>query len=97
MNIINFANFGLDLIIVLLSLWVLRILIGYGGLLGRALNLIGVGTVIIGGAQLIETVSSTLLNFDVPTVELVHRLLLVLGFVFIFIGYRNMMKKQQTS
>ncbi len=90
---IAIINLILDATIVVLSLWVLQILIGYGGLIGRALTLIGSGTVIIGVAQIIETIMNQWLTSDPLAIELIHRIILVIGFIYIVWGYRVLMKK----
>jgi hypothetical protein len=89
----EYINLALDIVIVLLALWVLGMLIGYGGFIGKALRLIGIGTIIIGVAQLIETATIYWLGVNTATFELIHRLLILAGFIFITWSYHKLMKK----
>ena len=84
----------MDVVIVIMSLWVLEMLVGYGGIIGGALRTIGIGTVIIGVGQLVETIMSHWFGVNVITTEFVHRLLLITGFIFIVWGYRSLMMKK---
>jgi len=90
----EYINLALDVVIVALALWVLVMLVGYGGFIGKTLKFIGIGTIIIGAAQLIETVTIYWLNIGMVTTEFIHRILLVTGFIFITWSYHKLMKKQ---
>lgn len=90
---INFLILVLDLAIIGIALWVLKMLVGYGGFIGKALRFMGIGTVIIGFAQLVETIMLDWLTTAGPYVEVAHRILLVIGFIFIAFGYKKLMTK----
>jgi len=49
-----------------------------------------VGVMIIGFAHLIETVLFVVFNFDVQLNEIIYRLLIVFGFVFVILGFFRM-------
>ncbi|MEI7689113.1 MAG: hypothetical protein WCI91_02910 [Candidatus Nomurabacteria bacterium] len=83
-----------DILIALLSIWVLYKLIGFGGLIGKSLASVGYGIVIIGVSQFIETFGLIMLNTNIITVEVIHRLFLTIGFIFIAWGFKNLMEKK---
>jgi hypothetical protein len=87
-------NLILDGIIILLSFWVLKILVGYGGLIGKALTTIGIGVLVFGVAQIIETTLSIWSPWDLYTIEMVHRLILTIGFIITIFGYKSFMRRQ---
>lgn len=81
-----------DIVIVFLSIWILLKLKGYGGLIGESLARVGYGTVIIGLSQIIETIRLDYLRIDLPTLEIVHHLIFILGLVLIAIGFKRLME-----
>ena len=87
-------NILLDIVIALLSLWVLFKLIGYGGTIGNSLSKVGYGIVIIGLAQATETIGFNFISIDYLTMEVIYRLILRIGFFFIAWGFRNLMTKK---
>ena len=84
-----------DVLIALLSIWVLFKLIGYGGDIGKSLSQVGYGIVIIGISQLVETFGLVLLNTDISTIEITHRFILAIGFFFVAWGFKNLMNKKE--
>jgi len=87
----------LNIFIAVLSFWVLFKLIGYGGTIGRSLSQIGYGIVIIGLSQFVETLGLVLLNANIATTEMVHRLILTIGFFFVAWGFGVLMRKNIPS
>ena len=61
-----------------------------GGQLARGLRTILAGVMLLGFAHLIETVLFSLFNLDRPTNEVIHRLLIAAGFVFVILGFNTM-------
>ena len=85
-----------DVLIALLSIWVLVKLTGYGGSIGKALNMVGYGIIVIGLSQFIETIGLYFLNSEMSTVEIVHfahRLVLLTGMFLVFFGFKKLMDK----
>lgn len=82
-----------DVVIAATSLWVLLKLIGYGGEIGDSLAKVGYGIVIIGFAQIVETVGLILLDNTVSEVHIFHRFLLTFGFLLLSWGFKNLMTK----
>ena len=86
-----------DILIALLSLWVLVKLTGYGGPIGQALNMVGYGIITIGISQFIETVGLYFLgNAGMGTVEIVHffhRFVLLSGMLLVFFGFKKLMNE----
>ncbi len=80
-----------DILIALLSLWVLFKLIGHGGTIGKTLSLVGYGIVVIGFSQIIETVGLIFFNENVFDVHIIHRSILTLGFFIVAFGFKKMM------
>ncbi|MDO8601793.1 MAG: hypothetical protein Q7R62_01515 [bacterium] len=85
-----------DVLIAILSIWVLLKLTGFGGVIGEALNMIGYGIIVIGLSQFIETLGLYFLNSEMGIVEIVHfvhRLVLLSGMLLVFFGFRKLMNK----
>ena len=92
----DILTLAFDVVIAVLSIWVLVELTGYGGAIGEALTMVGYGTIIIGVSQFIETVGLYFLSGDMSTVEIVHfvhRLVLLTGMLLVFFGFRKLMNK----
>jgi cytochrome b561 len=82
-----------DILIAILSLWVLTKLLPFSGLLGKSLKTIGYGIVVIGFSQLIETLGLILIKTSPAIIENIHRLILTLGFILIVLGFRKLLVK----
>lgn len=61
-----------------------------GGQLAKGLRILLVGVMVLGFAHLIESVLFALFNVDLMTNEILHRLLVGLGFIFIIAGFITM-------
>lgn len=83
----------LDVLIAGLSIFVLLKVTGYGGIIGGELSAIGYGIIIIGLAQIFETISLTFFK-GVFDADLVHRTLVTVGFFFLAWAFNKMMKKK---
>lgn len=86
-----------DILIALLSLWVLVKLTGYGGSIGQALTMVGWGIITIGVSQFIETLGLYFLgDAEMSIVEVVHifhRLVLLGGMLLVFLGFKKLMNE----
>ena len=85
-----------DVLIAILSLWVLFKLLGYGGSIGKSLSQVGYGIVIIGFSQIVETFGLIFLDKNVFDVHIVHRSILMIGFFLVAWGFGSLMKKNQS-
>jgi hypothetical protein len=63
-----------------------------GGQLAKGLQILMIGILVLGLAHLIETLLFSLFYVDRPLNEVVHRLLVGLGFIFVIIGFVRMRK-----
>ncbi|MDD3531181.1 MAG: hypothetical protein PHV99_01120 [Candidatus Pacebacteria bacterium] len=93
----DILTLSFDVLIALLSLWVLVKLTGYGGPIGQALNMVGYGIITIGVSQFIETVGLYFLgDAGMGIVEIVHffhHLVLLAGMLLVFFGFKKLMNE----
>ncbi|MEZ4671893.1 MAG: hypothetical protein R3E39_28650 [Anaerolineae bacterium] len=84
-------NLIFDFVLVVASVWMVFSIRGIGGLVGRSLNLIVIGAIILGFAHLIATFAGPgrLNIFDGATNNVVHRIIVLLGFVALALGFRQ--------
>jgi hypothetical protein len=82
--------FVLDVILVIAAVAAYIARPRIGGQLAKGLRSLTTGLLILGFAHLIETLFFTLLFVDRPLNEVIHRLLVVTGFVFVIIGFVRM-------
>ena len=61
-----------------------------GGQLAKGLQILMIGILVLGFAHLIETLLFTVIYVDRPLNEVIHRLLVGLGFIFVIIGFVRM-------
>jgi hypothetical protein len=61
-----------------------------GGQLAKGLQTLMIGILVLGFAHLIETLFFTLYFVDRPLNEVIHRLLVAAGFIFVIIGFVRM-------
>lgn len=88
-------NVILDFVLVAASIWMIFVVRGIGGLVGRTLTFVVIGAVILGVAHLLATFGTSVLKLDGGLNNLIHRLVVLAGFVFLVIGFRQIaeMKK----
>jgi len=82
----------LDFALIGMAIWMITIVTGYGGIVGRAFNTIGWGAIIMGVAHFIETISFGLLGWNPEIIEVSHRVIVLLGFILIVMGFRKFMQ-----
>ncbi|MFA6408434.1 MAG: hypothetical protein WCW36_03140 [Candidatus Paceibacterota bacterium] len=80
-----------DVVIAFTSLWVLSKLVGYGGVIGDSLAKVGYGIVFIGFSQIVETIGLVLFDSNIFDVHFINRSLLIIGFIFVSWGFKNLM------
>lgn len=84
-------NLVLDIVLVLASIWMVFTIRGLGGIVGRTLTFIVIGTVILGAAHLQATLTDDFFIIgDTDYDNTVHRLVVLVGFVFLVVGFRQL-------
>ncbi len=63
-----------------------------GGELAKGLSTLTTGVVVLGLAHLIETLLFAVLNVTTPLNEVIHRILVGTGFIFVILGFTRMRK-----
>lgn len=80
-------NIILDIILIVASLWMVWTVRGLGGVVGKTLTYIVIGTVILGVAHLQATITADLFESWNGTL---HRAVVLFGFVFLVYGFRQL-------
>jgi nitrate reductase NapE component len=86
------TNVILDFVLVAVSIWMVLSVRGVGGMVGRTLNLIVIGAIILGIAHLLADIGTGflgILSLDPTLNNLIHRVIVLLGFIFLIIGFRQ--------
>jgi len=84
------VNLILDMSLVAASIWMIFIVRGIGGIVGRTLNIITVGVVILGLAHITETTVAFLVpDLDFEIGEFIHRVMVFIGFFMLVLGFRQ--------
>ena len=63
-----------------------------GDQLAKGLQTLTTGLIVLGFAHLIETLLFVLFNIGTPVNEIIHRLLVAIGFAFVIAGFVRMRK-----
>jgi len=79
-------NVILDIILILASLWMVWEVRGIGGIMGRTLTFIVIGAVILGFAHLQATLTAGVFEYNTT----IHRAVVLLGFIFLVVGFRQL-------
>ncbi|OGO68935.1 MAG: hypothetical protein A2Z37_05130 [Chloroflexi bacterium RBG_19FT_COMBO_62_14] len=83
------VNLVLDIILVGASVWMVATVSGLGGIVGRTLNLITIGAVVLGLAHLLATLMHRFTPMESSTESFIHRLIVLSGFVLLVVGFRR--------
>ena len=88
---LSLVNIVLDFVLVAAAIWMIVVARGIGGIVGRSLNLIVAGALVLGISHLIATFAGPgrLEIFDGATNNFVHRLIVLRGFVLLVFGFRQ--------
>ncbi len=92
------VNLILDFVLVAASVWMVIVVRGIGGIVGRSLNLIVAGAIVLGIAHLVAELigPGQFLNLlDGTTNNFVHRLIVLIGFVLLVAGFRQIRVMKQ--
>ena len=88
----EFFNTFMDVVLLLVSFWMALTArkMNMGGAVGKTISLVVYGAVVLGLAHLTETLLSTL--FDIPheVNEMIHRVIVLIGFVLLTVGLRSL-------
>lgn len=79
-----------DYVLIGVAIWAIFSVRGLGGLIGKAFNYIMIAMVFLGIAHIFETISVEILQWDIGPVELVHRVIVLAGFVFLALGFSQL-------
>jgi hypothetical protein len=90
MEPLQVVSFVLDLLLVVAAIVAYLARPRIGGELSVGLRILLVGVIILGLAHLIETALFVLLNESLQLNEVIHRLLVATGFVFVILGFIRM-------
>ena len=84
--------FILDIILVLAAIGAYLARPRIGGQLAKGMRSLTTGLLVLGFAHLIETLFFTVFFVDRPLNEVIHRLLVIVGFIFVILGFVRMRK-----
>lgn len=85
------VNIFLDLILIVIGIWMVMTVRGFGGVVGKTLNLITYGAIVTGFAHLLGTLQGKYLPLETPGMSgFVHRSIVLLGFILLAAGFRQM-------
>jgi hypothetical protein len=87
---LHFVSYALDFVLIAAGFWMAQTArqMQMRGAVGTTLQQVSVGAVILGFAHLIETVLFELFNVGTEANELIHRVIILIGFMFIANGLR---------
>ena len=83
-------SFGLDVILVMAAIAAYLTRPRIGGQLAKGLQILMIGILVLGFAHMTETLLFALFSITTPLNELIHRLFIVNGFIFVIIGFVRM-------
>jgi hypothetical protein len=85
-------NTTMDFILLLVSFWMALTArkMNMGGAVGKTISLVVYGAVVLGLAHLTETILSGFFNVPNEANELVHRAIVLLGFILLTVGLRSL-------
>jgi hypothetical protein len=90
MDFLQVVSFVLDLCLVVAAVIAYQARPRIGGQLAIGLRILLVGVMILGLAHFIETALFVILNENLQVNEVIHRLLVGIGFLFVIIGFYRM-------
>ncbi len=87
MTLLEATSLGLDLLLVAAAAITYLARPRIGGQLSRGLRILLGGVIILGLAHLIETAMFAIFSFSLQINEVLHRLIVMFGFVFVILGF----------
>ena len=88
-------NLLMDITLVFASIWMYMVLrkLTLGGVMGATMNLVAIGAIVLGLAHILETFTIQILHLPGDTVEFLHRVNVLLGFILLTEGFRRLVKE----
>jgi hypothetical protein len=83
-------SFILDILLVIAAIAAYLTRPRIGGELARGLGTLLIGIMVLGFAHMVETLLFVLFHVGAPLNEVIHRLLVVTGFIFVIAGFSHM-------
>ncbi|HKJ53958.1 MAG TPA: hypothetical protein VKB27_20870 [Gammaproteobacteria bacterium] len=90
----------MDFLLLAIAFWMVVVARGLGGVVGKSMGLVTVGAVVLGLAHLSETVLFEYAHVAADAGEVIHRVIILLGFVFLTLGLgaaTKVLKKKPAS
>lgn len=85
----DIVNLVLNIILVAISIWMVTIVRGIGGVVGRSMNLITAGAIITGLAHFIATYQKFITPDLGDYFGVIHRGIVLIGFILLAAGFRQ--------
>jgi hypothetical protein len=90
-------NLVLDFVLIIASVWMITVVKYFGGLFGKAFNLITWGAIILGMAHLLETITFQFFpQIETDQAEFLHRIIVLIGFVVVTVGFQGLANVNKT-
>ena len=85
------VNTVLDFVLIAAAIWMVVVVRGLGGIIGRGLNWITVGALVLGIAHLLDTAMRQVIGagWDAATFSFAHRIVVLAGFVVLIVGFQQ--------
>lgn len=85
------VNTIFDFILIVAAVWMVIVVRGLGGIIGRGLNWITIGAFVLGVAHLLDTLIRSAIGttWDGQTFSFVHRLIVFAGFLLLIVGFQK--------
>jgi hypothetical protein len=83
------VNFVLDFVLLAAAIWMVLSVRGVGGIVGKTLNLITIGAIVLGLAHLVTTLQHRLFPIDASMESFVHRIIVLIGFILLVFGFQQ--------
>jgi hypothetical protein len=94
------VNIGFDIVLIGVAIWMIMIVrnSGLGGVMGATLTNITIGGIVLGIAHLLETLTFAMIKLeDVAVYETIHRVIVLVGFVFLILGMQGLSKLRRPN
>jgi hypothetical protein len=92
MDVLQIVSFALDIVLIAAAVIAYHARPRIGGQLAVGLRMLLVGVMILGLAHFIETGLFVVFQVDLQFNEVIHRVLVGLGFIFVIVGFYRMRK-----
>jgi hypothetical protein len=90
MNALQIVSLVLDVLLIVAAVFAYLARPRIGGALAKGLRILLIGVMILGLAHFIESILLAVFHLDIEVNEIIHRLLVGTGFVFVIWGFVKM-------